>query len=100
MNRLAVLAPPGELLDRDPAELSQRITDAKGKPCDVRDPEDYFPLEATSVSRARQLALVPVAQVLCEGCPVLGECDALAVIRGDRHAIAGGRTPWQRRGLL
>lgn len=88
----------------DPAEraaqLAQVIADAPGKPCRQRDPEEYFPLETTSVSLARQLALVPVAEDLCDGCPVLGECRELADLRGDRFAIMGGTTPWQRRGWL
>jgi hypothetical protein len=95
---VAILPAPRELLDT--AELSRRIADTPGKPCDSRDPEDYFPLETTSTSRARQLALVPIARALCEGCPVIAECDRLADERGERFAIAGGRTPWQRRGLL
>lgn len=98
MDRVAVLPPPGESLDEQ--QLAQIVADAPGKPCRQRDPEDYVPLDATSVSRDKQLALVPVARALCDGCPVIVECDRLGTLRGDRWAIYGGRTPWQRRGLL
>lgn len=95
---VATLTRPRESLAT--AELSRRVSSTTGKPCDGRDPDDYFPLDATSTSHARQLALVSVAADLCAGCPVIVECDRLAVERGDRHAIAGGRTPWQRAGRL
>jgi WhiB family redox-sensing transcriptional regulator len=63
-------------------------------------PDAWFPPEAVSATSTVREAAEAHARALCAGCPVVGDCLALALIRGEEHGVWGGTTAHQRQALL
>jgi WhiB family transcriptional regulator, redox-sensing transcriptional regulator len=63
-------------------------------------PDAWFPPEPVSATASAREAAQAHARALCVGCPVLGDCLALALIRGEEHGVWGGTTAHERQVLL
>lgn len=65
--------------------------------CRDRDPDLWFPPEATSDSGIPKKSDPPLpGQVICHGCPVEAECGEWAIATGIRYGIYGGMLPGTR----
>lgn len=60
--------------------------------CRNADP-DLFVVHRANQAQRRTDA----AKALCAVCPVVAACDAWATRVGERHLVAGGKTPAERR---
>ena len=79
----------GDLPIGDALELLQT---EEPKPCQLRDPEDYFP-----ESRGRPKKVThKEARDVCEGCPVIVECFEFAMAN-NTDGIWGGTTRERRK---
>ena len=61
--------------------------------CQSADPELFFPVPAPGAD----LRQVEAAKAICAGCPVRGQCLALATVTRREHGVWGGLTEEERR---
>lgn len=73
-------------------ELARAIEEAPEiPPCQVTDPEAWFPNMAEGASGE-----VATAKKLCQSCPVINECAAYAIAAYEPYGIWGGLGPRER----
>jgi hypothetical protein len=65
--------------------------DLPGAACATADPDLFFPPDLPEAERERnRQARVTKAKAICAGCPVRGECYAVAVANGELWGVWGG----------